>query len=118
MTEPRRDSDRWITPRVVVAGLFLATVVVLAGLAAITYLSARGIDPAPVLDLATQLATAVGAIGTLVLQLVTRKTTAKVERNTGQLSKSAAVLADDVYLLRDEMASRTTVYPTRPPPPE
>jgi hypothetical protein len=56
-----RDSDRWVTPRVVVAGLAGLVVVVVAAIAAVTYLS---------------------GLASLALQLAQRRTVAKVERNT------------------------------------
>lgn len=81
-----RDSDRWVTPTVVVAGLMVAGVIVLATIGAVTYLSAIGRDPDPMLKLVAQVATAVGSLGTLLLQVTGRQTVAKVERNTGVLA--------------------------------
>jgi hypothetical protein len=75
-----RDSDRWVTPRVVVAGL--AGLVVVAAIAAVTYLSAIHVDPAPMLKLAGVLAGGLSGLASLALQLAQRRTVAKVERNT------------------------------------
>jgi hypothetical protein len=81
-----RASDRWITPGVVVAFLLVAGALTLATIAAVTYLTARGVDPDPMLRLAAQAVTAVGSLGTLALQLVNRATVTKVERHTGVLA--------------------------------
>lgn len=89
-----RQSDRWITPRVIVFGLFCATLIVLGAIGAVTYLSSIGKDPDPMLKLAAQVATAVGSLGTLVLTLTNRTTTAKVERNTGLQARELMNLND------------------------
>jgi hypothetical protein len=105
-----RDTDRWITPRVVVALILAAVVVVLAALASVTYLAARGIDPAPTLKLAGGIGTGVlTAINTL-LTLSQRRTTTKVERNTG---KVVPVLED----LTAAIDKRTRAAPPPPVPP-
>lgn len=123
MSTHRRDSDRWITPRVVALALFLATVLVLAVIAAITYLAARGISPDPMLSLVSKVAAAIGTLGTLALQLSGRATVAKVERNTGQLAAAqdttAAAVATtakkvDAALWVDQQS--TTALPPVPPP--
>lgn len=87
---PERRSDRWITPGVIIAGLIVAGLVTMTVAAGVTYLTARGIDPDPMLRLVAQVTTAVGSIGTLVLQLVGRSTVAKTERNTGVLAENVA----------------------------
>jgi hypothetical protein len=117
MSAHRRDTDQWITPRVVAWALFLATVLVLAVIGAITYLTARGLDPDPMLSLVAKVATAVGTLGTLALQLSGRSTVAKVERTTGldlpakvdELSKKV-----DAALWVDQQT--TTALPPVPPP--
>ena len=118
MTEPRhrRDSDRWITPRVIAWALFLVTVLLLAVVASITYLTARGLDPDPMVELVAKVATAVGSLGTLALQLVSRSTTAKVERNTGVLATKVDETAAkvDQALWLDE--THTQALPPVPPP--
>jgi hypothetical protein len=80
-----RASDRWITPAIVVVLLLCGTLVVLAGIGSVAYLTARGIDPDPMLKLAGELLAAVSGTVSLVLQLANRRTTTKVERNTGRL---------------------------------
>jgi excinuclease UvrABC helicase subunit UvrB len=105
-----RDTDRWITPRVVVALIAAAVVVVLAALASVTYLAARGIDPAPTLKLAGGIATAAGTMLNLLLSLSQRRTTTKVERNTGQI-KGALI---DVASAVDER-TRPATPPAVPP---
>lgn len=105
MTLPRmRDSDRWVTPGVVIAALVVAGVIVLGVGAGVVYLSSIGRDPEPVLKLLAQVVTAAGALGTLLLQLAGRRTVAKVERNTGQLATELA-----------RQAPAADPYP--PPPP-
>ena len=89
-----RDTDRWITPRVVVVLILAALVVTLAALGSVTYLAARGIDPAPTLKLAGQLATAATSTITMLLSLSQRRTTTKVERNTGQVKNGLHDLAE------------------------
>jgi hypothetical protein len=118
MSAHRRDSDRWITPRVVAWALFCGTVLVLAVVGAVTYLTARGLDPDPMLSLVGNLGTAVAAIGTLLLQLTGRATTTKVERNTGLLAAKVDETAAkvDAALWVDEQ--RTEVHqPGLPPVP-
>lgn len=88
-----RDTDRWITPRVVVALIAAAVLVVLAALGSVTYLAARGIDPAPTLKLAGGIATAAGTMLNLLLSLSQRRTTTKVERNTGQIKNGLVEVA-------------------------
>lgn len=78
-----RDSDRWVTPRVVVAGLAGGVLVVIAAIGAVTYLSAIHVDPAPMLKLAGVLAGGASGLLSLILQLAQRRTVAKIERNTG-----------------------------------
>lgn len=81
-----RNSDRWVTPAVVVWGMVLGTIVVLATVAAVTWLTYLGRDPGPMLDLVAKVVTAIGTLGTLGLQLANRATVTKVERNTGALA--------------------------------
>jgi hypothetical protein len=98
----RRDTDRWVTPRVVVWGLLAATIVVLAAIGSVTYLTAIGKDPSPMLDVVSQVGTAVAALGALAVQLANRATVTKVERNVNQQTKAtedlAAVVADQAPL--------------------
>jgi hypothetical protein len=78
-------SDRWVTPGVIITALLVAGGVVSSVVGAVAYLTARGIDPDPLLKLAATLVGAVGSVGTFVLQLAQRTTAAKTERNTGVL---------------------------------
>jgi protein-S-isoprenylcysteine O-methyltransferase Ste14 len=91
-----RRSDRWMTPGVAAVLVLCGTVVVLAVLAAVTYLTARGFDPQPVVQLAGTLVAAVASLGTFLAQLVNRRTTAKVERNTGLLASGVADTLDEL----------------------
>lgn len=91
-----RSSDRWVTPGVIVAAILTAGVVVLGIGAGVVYLTANGRDPDPILRLVAQIVTAVGSLGTLLLQLANRQTVAKTERNTGVLAGEVGVLADAV----------------------
>ena len=117
----RRESDRWVTPGVVIWFLICATVVVLCVIGVVGYLTVRGYDPQPVVELVAQLVTAVGALGGLALQLVNRRTVTKVERNTGQ-AVNAVLDVDDrvVELAAAVRAPQTTAIPpvrSRPPVP-
>lgn len=91
-----RSSDRWVTPGVIVAGILTAGVVVLGIGAGVVYLTANGRDPDPILRLVAQIVTAVGSLGTLLLQLANRQTVAKTERNTGLLAREVAYVAEAV----------------------
>lgn len=87
-----RNTDRWVTPGVVGLALTLATVIILGIVAAVTYLTARGFDPAPVVKLVADLVAAVGALATVGLQLANRATVTKVERNTSPLAPGGVPL--------------------------
>ncbi len=102
----QRQSDRWITPGVIVAGLLVAGVVILATVYAVTYLASIGKDPDPMLRLVAQVVTAGGSLGTLLLTLTGRSTVAKVERNTG-------VLANQTHQLRGEVQEALYEPPAR-----
>lgn len=93
-TPPQYRSDRWVTPGVVVVFILAGAVVVLAVLAAVTYLTARGYDPAPIVQLAGTLLAAAGALGTFLQGLFNRRTITKVERNNGQLASAVADVVD------------------------
>lgn len=79
-----RSSDRWITPGVVAILILAGTIVVLAILAAVTYLTARGYDPEPIVQLVGTLVAAAAASGNFLLSLVKRRSETKVERYTGR----------------------------------
>jgi len=89
-----RSSDRWVTPGVVMVFLVVAATVVIAVFGAVTYLTVRGYDPAPVVDLVATLVAAAGSLMTAVLTLMSRKTTSKVERNTGLQARELMNLND------------------------
>lgn len=113
-----RNSDRWVTPGVVVCTLVLATVVILSVVASVTYLTARGLDPDPMLRLTAQVGGAVFSAGTFALQLLGRRTVTKVERNFGQLAPVVAETLDALDEERARLASqRAQETPERAPAP-
>jgi hypothetical protein len=85
-----------MTPGVVCVLILAGAVVVLGVLAAVTYLTVRGFDPQPVLQLAGTLVAAVGSVGTFVVQLVARRGVAKVERQTGRLATGVLDTLDEI----------------------
>lgn len=89
-----RQSDRWITPGVVCVGIVVAGLVVLGIAGLVAWLSAHHDDPTPMLHLAAETATAAGSLGTLGLSLVSRRTVARTERNTGWLANAVADVAE------------------------
>jgi hypothetical protein len=91
---------------VIISLIFVGGGLVALLLAAVAYLTARGIDPAPMVTTVGVLVAAAGTLGNLVLQLASRSTTTKVERNTG-------VLASAVYDVADAMP-RPVAAPPRP----
>jgi hypothetical protein len=91
-----RNSDRWITPGVIIVGLLGATVCILATIAAVAWLTARGMDPQPMLQLVAVAVAALGSVGSFVVQLTNRRTTTKVERNTGNLANAVADVVDTI----------------------
>lgn len=76
------------------------TVVVLAVLAAVTYLTARGFDPQPVVQLTGTLVAAATGVGTFLLNLAGRRTVAKVERQTGRLASGVVDVLDELDAAR------------------
>jgi hypothetical protein len=62
----------------------------------VAYLSARGVDPDPMLKTVGALVAAATSVGTLLLQLVNRQTVAKTERNTGVLAAAVYDVADAI----------------------
>lgn len=103
-----RNSDRWVTPGVVMVGLTVGGVVCLAVVAAVAYLAARGVDPDPVLRLVASLVAAAGSLGTLLLQLVTRSTTAKTERQAGRLASGVGRVVEELDAARGRHAGPAT----------
>lgn len=86
---PPRNSDRWVTPGVVVAAIVVGGVLVLSVVAAMVYLTVAGLDPDPMLKLSAQVGGGLAAMLNLWLSLATRATAAKTERNTGTLLRQA-----------------------------
>lgn len=108
-----RTSDRWVTPGVVVAGIFTLGLVVLGIAAGLVWLTSQGIDPGPVLDSITRVVGSVGTLAVLALQLATRQTTAKAERNSGAAANEAATAADTAAQLAQYLAEAGRhSYPT------
>jgi hypothetical protein len=99
-----RKSDRWMTPGVLCVLVLAGTVVVLAVLAAVTYLTARGFDPQPIVQLTGTLVGAAAALGTFVQNTLTRRTTAKVERETGRLATGVVQVVDQLEAERGRHA--------------
>jgi hypothetical protein len=102
---PLRDSDRWITPAVVIVGLLVGGGLVALLIATVAWLAARGVDPAPILKTVGALVAGATSLVTLIVQLASRQTVAKTEANTGQLK---AAVIDVVQHLNTQAA---------PPPP-
>lgn len=112
-----RKSDRLVTPGVIVAALVVGCLCVLSTVGAVTYLSAIGRDPSPMLDLVAKVATAVGTLGTLVLQLATKGQTSRVERNTAPLAPGGVPLVASPLVLEahtDRLGRRSALPPVPP----
>jgi hypothetical protein len=98
-----RNSDRLATPSVVITGLLVAGLLVGGTVAAVTYLTAQGLDPEPVFKLAGLAVTACASLGGFVLQLVNRTTIAKAEKNTGTQAGHIEQLASAVWEVADAL---------------
>jgi hypothetical protein len=95
VSEPlRRNSDRWVTPGVVVAVILTAGVVTLGITAALVYLAAIGRDPEPVLSMFAQIVGAITGPLAIGLQVANRASIAKAERNTGVAPARTAELVE------------------------
>jgi hypothetical protein len=114
VSEHRRASDRWITPGVVMVGLVMGTVAVLGIVGMVGYLTARGYDPAPVVTLVANLTAAAGALGSVLLQLIGRKTQTRIERHTGLLPAKVDEVATKV---EEALWVDTHANPLPPVPP-
>lgn len=90
----------------------MGAIVVLGLVLAVTYLTARGYDPQPVVQLAGTAVAALAAVGTFVQNLATRRTTTKVERNTGTLAAGVVQVVDQLEHERGRHAA-----PAADPPP-
>lgn len=97
-----------MTPAVVATAIVAGSVVVLGVAGLVAYLSVRGVDAGPLVQLATAVLAAIGSLGTLVLQLVTRRTQTKVERSTGKL---AAAVADQLVEVRPARLPEAATQP-------
>lgn len=97
---PARASDRWVTPWVVVVLILAGTVIVLFLLAAVTYLTARGFDPQPVVSLTGTLVAAAAASGNFLLSLVKRKTETHTQAQVGRLASGVGDVLDELDAAR------------------
>jgi hypothetical protein len=89
-----RNSDRWITPGVIITGLLVAGLCVLATIAAVAWLTREGMDPQPLLQLVGTAIAALASAGGFVVQLLNRASVTKTERNTGVLATAVYDVAD------------------------
>lgn len=99
-----------MTPGVAVSLVLTAGVVALGIFGGVVYLSALGIDTGPAVTLAGSIVGAVTGPAALLVQLVNRAATTKVERNTGVLAANTGHLVGAVYEVADS-------FPRRPAPP-
>jgi hypothetical protein len=102
-TPPQYRSDRWVTPGVVITGLVGAVLLVALTIGAVTYLQSIGRDPEPMLKLAGLAVTGAASVGNFLLTLASRRTMAKVERNTGVQANATDALAGAVYEVADAL---------------
>lgn len=100
-----RDSDRWITPGVVIVALLTLGGLTALLIVAVAWLTARGVDPDPMLRTVGALVTGAGTLATLVVTLASRQTVAKTERNTGVLATAVT-----------EVSAAMPRPPAAPPP--
>lgn len=92
--DPRRDSDRYITPQVVCVALVVGGVLVLAVVGSMVFLTLRGLDPDPMLKFTAQVGGGLAAVMNLWVSLAGRKTTAKTERLAGATLRRVEALED------------------------
>ena len=81
-----RNTDRWVTPGVIITGLLGLVCLALGVVGGVVWLVAIGRDPAPVLNSLGAVVAALSSLGALGLQLANRSTVTKVERNTSGLA--------------------------------
>jgi len=112
-----RKSDRYVTPGVIMVALFIAGFLLAVVAGSVAYLTARGIDPDPMIKLVTTVGGALFSLGTFVLQLVNRPTAAKTERNTGVLAAHTSALVETVSDLAAAGPAPATAVAPRPPVP-
>jgi hypothetical protein len=115
-----RKSDRYVTPGVIMVALFVGGVVLVVVAGSVAYLTARGIDPDPMIKLVATVGGLLASLGTFVLQLVNRPTQAKTERNTGVLTAHVGGLAarvDELAAAVQSPSEPATAIAPRPPVP-
>ncbi len=112
-----RNSDRWITPAVIVSLIFVAGVVVLGLAAGMVFLAARGVDPDPILRFVVEVTGTLGILVNVVLTMAGRSTQAKTERNTGVLAGRVGELAEAVEPPARHAYAETRMQRSAPPPP-
>jgi len=97
VSRPERRNDRWLTPGVVKLGIVVVGLVVLGVAALVALMVQRGLDPSPVLTLASTTAAALGSIGSVVLQLYGRRSQTKTERHAGTTANLVDQLVAELY---------------------
>lgn len=114
-----RKSDRYVTPGVIIVALFVIGFVIVVVALSVAYLTARGIDPNPMIKLVSTVGAGLFSLGTFILQLVGRPTAAKTERNTGVLAAHTSALVGTVNELAAAVpiAGPVTAVAPRPPVP-
>lgn len=119
-TYTRRTTDRWVTPGVIVVGLVMAGLVLLGVVAAMTYLTAVGRDPDPVLRLAMEALGTVALVANLLLTLAQRAGVAKVERKAGRLEAAVTETLEELDAHRRPAGEDLTELhgPVLPPVPD
>jgi hypothetical protein len=111
LPEGTRKSDRWITPGVIIAAIITTGLAITGVALAVAYLSARGVDPDPMLKLVAQVGTGCGVLLNIVLVLAGRATSSKVERNTGVLAGTVADVAGTVADVADAVTAQSAAAP-------
>jgi hypothetical protein len=108
-----RNSDRLATPAVVITLVVIGGLLVALTIAAVTYLTARGLDPEPMFKLVGIAVTGLSSLGAFLLQLVNRATIAKTEQAAGLANRAVQQqtghleeLAASVYGLADALPRR------------
>lgn len=99
-----RSADQWVTPAVVVCLILAGLVVILAVLGCVTYLTTRGFDPQPIVQLVGTLLAAAAASGNFMLSLIKRKHETKVERQVGRLATGVIRTVDQLEAERGRHA--------------
>lgn len=117
----QRQTDRLLTPAVVMVALVLGAALVVVVIAAVTFLAARGYDPKPVVTLATAAGGAAVALVNLLVNLGARAGVAKVERTTGaDLPQALNAQAAELFQLRSAIQEHHALLDEalyEPPPP-